>query len=66
LAGREKSSKTRDRGSGETAKAVITVNSTEAARSSAFFFLFTKRSRVPNRDGRGDFFFRRPDLPMQR
>jgi hypothetical protein len=42
LAGREKSSKTRDRGSGETAKAVITVNSTEAARSSAFFFLSRK------------------------
>ena len=41
--GRErKSSKTRDRGSGETAKAVITVNSTEAARSSAFFFLSRK------------------------
>ena len=31
-----------------------------------FFLPFTKRSRVPNRDGRGDFFFRRPDLPMQR
>jgi hypothetical protein len=39
---REKVLRTRDRGSGETAKAVITVNSTEAARSSAFFFLSRK------------------------
>jgi hypothetical protein len=42
LAGREKSSKTRDRGSGETAKAVITVNSTEAAPVERFFFLSRK------------------------
>jgi hypothetical protein len=58
----EKVLRTRDRGSGETAKAVITVNSTEAAPVERFFLPFTKRSRVPNRDGRGDFFFRRAPI----
>ena len=28
----------------------------------ALFLPFTKRSRVPNRDGRGDFFFRRAPI----
>jgi hypothetical protein len=39
---REKVLRTRDRGSGETAKAVITVNSTEAAPVERFFFLSRK------------------------
>ena len=41
----------------------VTINGNTLGRAVERFFLpFTKRSRVPNRDGRGDFFFRRAPI----